>query len=209
MHSKKYVVGHGALLDWAMTAWTEVDPGIDLHKVDVGQDTDYRFELSVLADLSASEASAFVAWGAQFLNFRRLELMGELKAKGFKMPPLICRGSIVSPTALIGENCFIGAGAVLGADSKIGFNSCIGAATVIGNGAHLGSSVWVADGAQIGLSSRIGNNVTIGRRVIVTDGIVIARQCVLDVPGRRDTDILDKVFITRSFPFGIHVADMN
>ena len=52
MRSKKYVIGTGALLQWAMASWAEVACDEQLHAVDVGQDTDYRFNLRDLAELS-------------------------------------------------------------------------------------------------------------------------------------------------------------
>lgn len=207
MRSKKYVIGTGSLLQWAMASWAEVAGDESLHAIDVGQEADYRFELRDLAELSPQDATAFVAWGPQFLNFRRLELMGELKARGFKMPALVCRGAVVAASATLGENCAVGAAAVLGALCKVGFNSYIGAAAVIGNGATLGSSVWLADGVQIGSSARVGNNATIGYGVTVENSVAIGRQCILDIPGRYNTALADKVFITAAFPSGVLVIN--
>lgn len=207
MLSKKYVIGHGALLDWAMASWTEVTPEQALEAIDVGQDGNYRFDLSALANVSPKDATAFVAWGPQFLNFRRLELMGELKTRGFKMPALVCRGALVAASATLGENCAIGAAAVVGTSCKIGFNSVVGAAALIGNGVHLGPSVWIADGAQIGSGARVGANSMLGRGVILNDGVTVGRQCILDIPGQRLTQLADKNFFNVSFPNGITVLD--
>ena len=209
MLSKKYVIGNGLLLEWAMASWAEVAPDQKLHAIDVGQDGDYRFDLCSLAELSPHDATAFVAWGPQFLNFRRLELMGELKARGFRMPPLICRGAIVAASATLGENCAVGAAAVVGTGCKVGFNSYIGAVALVGSGAHLGSSVWVADGAQIGTGARIGTNSMLGRGVILSDGVIMGRQCILDIPGRQMTPLADKVFFNASFPAGIEIIDVG
>ena len=209
MLSKKYVIGNGLLLEWAMASWAEVAPDQKLHAIDVGQDSDYRFDLCALAELSPHDATAFVAWGPQFLNFRRLELMGELKARGFRMPPLICRGAIVAASATLGENCAVGAAAVVGTGCKVGFNSYIGAVALVGSGAHLGSSVWVADGAQIGTGARVGTNSMLGRGVILSDGVITGRQCILDIPGRQMTPLADKVFFKASFPAGIEIIDVG
>ena len=207
MRSKKYVIGTGEMLQWAMASWAEVDCGEELRAIDVGQDTDYRFNLRDLAELSPHDITAFVTWGPQFLNFRRLELMGELKTRGFKMPGLVCPGAVVAASATLGENCTIGAGAVVGALCKIGFNSYIGAAAVIGSGAALGSSVWLADGVQVGAGARIGANAMLGVGVILASAATVGRQCILDIPGRRVTPLPDKSMFNASFPKGVFIVD--
>ena len=204
---QKYILGSGPLLQWAMACWTEASPGLVLHPLDIGQDSDYRFDLGALAGVAPGDTTAFVAWGHQFLNFRRLELMGELKARGFRMPPLLCRGALVSASASIGENCAIGTGAIVGPGSKIGFNSVVGAGCIQGAGVQLGSSVWLADGVQVGASARIGANATLGRGVILDDGITVGKQAVLDIPGRRSTPVADKTFITPDFPSAVTIVD--
>lgn len=203
----KYILGTGPLLQWALACWAEVQPGLTLHPLDIGQDRDYRFDLAELADVAPGNATAFVAWGPQFLNFRRLELMGELKGRGFRMPPLICRGAIVATSATVGENTAIGAGAIVGPGSKIGFNSVVGAGCVLGAGVQLGSSAWLADGVQVGAAARVGANATLGRGVILDDGISIGKQAVLDRPGRRSTPLADKTFITPAFPTAVTIVD--
>ena len=207
MPSEKYVIGSGAVLAWALASWAEVAPDETLRSVDIGQDGDYQFDLGVLADISPRDATDFVAWGPHFLNFRRLELMGELKGRGFRMPPLVCRGAVVSATTVLGENCAVGAGAIVGSGCKIGFNSHIGAGALIGCGVQLGSSVWIADGVQIGPEARIGANATLGRGVILDDGVVVGRQSILDLPGRRAIPLPDKTFVTASFPTGAVVIE--
>lgn len=207
MSSDKYIVGAGPLLQWAMAAWAEAEPGATLHPVDIGQDKDYRFDLGALATVVVAEATAFVAWGPQFLNFRRLELMGELKGRGLRLPPLICRGAIVAAGVPVGENCVVGSGSIVGAGSKIGFNTVIGAGCILGAGVQVGSSAWIADGVQVGASARIGANATLGRGVILDEGLSIGRQAVLDQPGRRSTPLADKTFLTPAFPDAVTVVD--
>ncbi|QHI97961.1 hypothetical protein GT347_08115 [Xylophilus rhododendri] len=207
MPSEKYVLGSGALLAWALAGWAEIEPQTQLHAIDIGQDKDYRFDLAALQGASPETATAFVAWGPQFLNFRRLELMGELKGRGFRLPPLVCRGALVASGVAVGENCSIGAGSIVGADSKIAFNTVIGAGCIVGTGVQIGASAWIADGVQIGAAARIGANATLGRGVILEDGIAIGKQAVLDLPGRRATPLADKTFITPAFPTAVTIVD--
>ncbi|WCM92726.1 hypothetical protein M5C99_20660 [Acidovorax sp. NCPPB 2350] len=204
---KKYVVGHGALLEWALAAWEDTSPSLQLEPVSVGQDGDYRFDLAALAQASPADATAFVAWGPQFLNFRRLELMGELKSRGFAMPPLVCRGAQVSSSAQLGENCSIGAGAVVEPRARIGFNSHVGASVVVGAGAQIGTSAWIAAGARIGMQSKIGSNTILGDGVSIADGISIGRQCTLNLPGIQTTALADKTFLLSGFTTPVTIAE--
>ncbi|MFC6839863.1 DapH/DapD/GlmU-related protein [Xanthomonas theicola] len=189
MSSEKYLIGSGALLQWVLAAWAEAAQQTVLHPVDVGQDQDYRFDLAALPALAATDATAFVAWGSQFLNFRRLELMGELKSRGVKMPPLICRGAVVAPTARIGENCMIGAGSIVGAHCNIAFNAWIGTAAILEHGAKIGASAWIDAGAFIGAEAVIGSHATLGRRVEIAAGVRIGKRCIVEVPCCYRSDI--------------------
>lgn len=205
MASDKYIVGAGPLLQWVLAAWAEAEPATTLHAIDVGQDRDYRFDLGGLGDRAAAEATAFVAWGPQFLNFRRLELMGEMKARGFRLPPLVCRGATVAASASIAENCMVGAGTVIGETVKLGFNSQVGSRCLIGHGTKIGTSAWIADGVQVGSGCSIGANSTLGAGVSLAEGVAVGRQCTLDVPGLRSTPVADKSFFTAAFPKGVAI----
>ena len=203
----KYLIGTGVLLEWAMASWREVEPDTVLHPIDIGQDRDYRFDLSTLSDVRADAATAFVAWGPQFLNFRRLELMSELKGRGFKMPALICKGALLASGVSVGENCVIGAGSIIGSGCKIGFNSVIGAGCILGSAAQVASSVWISDGVQIGMQARIGANATIGSGVILSGGMNIGKQVVLDNPKLYSLSIQDKTFLIPAFPRAVTIID--
>jgi hypothetical protein len=203
----KFVIGTGAWLDSAMADWSEAAPDMPLHRVDVGQGSDYRFDLSALPDTPGEGATAFVAWGPQFLNFRRLELMSELKSRGFGMPPLICRTAIISQTASVGENSSIGAGALIASNGRVGFNCRVGAGCRVGHASQIGNSVWLADGAQIGIKVRVGAHATIGSGVIVDDDLDIGKQSILDLPGRRSTSLAPKTFLMLPFAREVIIVD--
>jgi len=189
MSCEKYLIGSGALLQWALAAWAEAAPETVLHPVDVGQDQDYRFDLGALPALASTDTTAFVAWGPQFLNFRRLELMGELKSRGIKLPPLICRGATVAPTAKVGENCMVGAGAIVGAHCDIAYNAWIGTAAVLEHGAKIGASAWIDAGVFVGAQAVIGSHATLGRRVDIAAGVRVGKRCTVEVPGCYRSDI--------------------
>jgi carbonic anhydrase/acetyltransferase-like protein (isoleucine patch superfamily) len=197
--SCKYVVGAGPELDWAMAAWAAVEPTVALHKITLQQDASYAFDMSVLDEMSVKGATAFVALGSQFLNFRRFELMGLVKSMGFKMPALVCPGAVIVASARIGENSFIGPGALVGVDAEIGFNCVVGAGANIGASTKLGNSAWLASGVVVGTACRIGAHATVGMGVLVRDGVQIGKHCVLDKPGAVVSDVVAKTFHLTSF----------
>ncbi len=208
MSSKiKYVIGTGALLDFTLDAWREVEPDTDLRPLHLTQDVAYKFDLSILDQPIADNVTAFAIFDAQFLNFRRYELMGELKARGFKMPPLISKSAVIDSTASIAENVMVGAAAIIGHRSQIGFNTVIGAASQIGHACKIGHSVYLAPGVMVGAAAKIAANVTLGLGVIVADGIEVGKFSVIDKPGKLVHHIPSKTFIHDAFDEAIVIVD--
>lgn len=208
----KLVIGTGDRLQWAMRAWKEVAPDLDIRPVDVGQDAHYQFDIQNLVNSldsldPAHNLTAFVAWGSQFLNFRRLELMGEIKVRGIKMPPLLSRRAILADDVVIGENCSVGAGSIIGQGCKIGYNTVVGAGCLLSADVQIASSVWIADGVQIGGACRIGSHATLGQGVIVREGISVGRQSSLEIPGQRNSDVPDKTLFSSRFSGAVTIVD--
>jgi hypothetical protein len=123
----KFIVGTGAALDWAMAAWREVAPELDLVPLSMSTTADPAEVEALLGGRDLAGATAFVTADARYLNFARLERMGLFRMRGLGMPALVCRGAIVSDGAKIGENSYVGPGAIVGQGCKIGFNSMVGA----------------------------------------------------------------------------------
>lgn len=203
----KFVIGGGAILDWAMAAWAEAVPEVELHPVVLSQNASYLFDLSAVDSLAPADASAFVAYDDQFLNFRRFELMGQCKARGFSMPALISRGTHISSSATIAENVLVHPGAIIGWGCQIDFNAVIGAGAIIGNGARIGSSAWIAPGVVVGHHAKIGANTTLGHGVIIGDAVIIGKLCIVDRPGKIVRDMAPKTFIHGTFDTPIIVVE--
>jgi carbonic anhydrase/acetyltransferase-like protein (isoleucine patch superfamily) len=199
----KWVVGSGAPLAAALAAWREIAPATRVDALEIVEDGNYVFDLSSLdrmvATSSGMTVTAFVALGAQFMNFRRFELMAALKERGLKLPPLISPGAIVAADATVGENSWIGAGVVLGAGTKIGYNCVIGARAILGLRCVAGNSTWIDAGAILGDDCRIGANAIVGRAVMLDDGVEIGKSSVVDQPGRYTRNIAAKTFIRGDF----------
>jgi UDP-3-O-[3-hydroxymyristoyl] glucosamine N-acyltransferase len=194
----KFIVGTGAALDWAMAAWREVAPELDLVPLSMSTTADPAEVEALLADRDLAGATAFVTADARYLNFARLERMGLFRMRGLGMPALVCRGAIVSDGAKIGENSYVGPGAIVGQGCKIGFNSMVGARASLGHGSSIGNSCWIEDGVVVGRGARIGAHVTLGSGVLVGSDVAIGKLCVIDKPGRIDAEVAAKTFIHAS-----------
>jgi UDP-3-O-[3-hydroxymyristoyl] glucosamine N-acyltransferase len=191
----KFIVGTGPALDWAMAAWREVAPELDLVPLSMSTTADPAEVDALLAGRDLAGATAFVTADARYLNFARLERMGLFRMRGLGMPALVCRGAIVSDGAKVGENSYIGPGAIVGQGCKIGFNSMIGARASLGQGSSIGNSCWIEDGVVVGRGARIGAHVTLGSGVLVGSDVAIGKLCVIDKPGRIDAEVAAKTFI--------------
>jgi carbonic anhydrase/acetyltransferase-like protein (isoleucine patch superfamily) len=186
------VLGSGILLDSAMAAWRAVEPALELCPVALDPQGGPA-ALAALDALDLAGATAFVALDARFLNFRRLEIVDALRARGVAMPPLL-----ESDGAAPGDNSWIGQGAIVQHGARIGANVHIGAGAIIGAGAVIGDSAWIDDGVVIGREAQIGAHATLGLGVIVAHGVGIGAMCVIDKPGRIEADIAARTFIHAS-----------
>lgn len=196
--SCKYVVGSGIFLSSAMAAWRELAPTMNLHPVPLEPDASQADISSMLDALDLTDATAFVAGDARFLNFRRLEVVEALRLRGVPMPQLVSRSAIVAEGMTIGDNVWIGQGAIVQYGSQVGRNVRIGAGAIVGAGAVIGDSVWIDDGVVIGREAKIGTHATLGLGVIVAHGVDVGALCVIDKPGRIETDLAARTFIHSS-----------
>lgn len=204
--SCKYVVGNGLTLDWAMAAWRECAPALDVQAVAVDPQAGRDAIAAVLDTLTGEGASAFVAIDAQHLNFHRLHWVDALRQRGLPMPPLLGRGALVADGVDIGENCWIGAGAVLEPGSSVAGNVVIGARAIVGAGASVAQSCWIDAGVVVGREAKLGAHVTLGLGVLVGHRVRIADHCVIDRAGRIDHDLAGRTFVYASHDGPIVIA---
>jgi UDP-3-O-[3-hydroxymyristoyl] glucosamine N-acyltransferase len=188
------VIGRGGELQRALAAWRELAPEIELQQVDMAAEG----AQAILDSIDPRESTAFVAADAYFLNFHRLELMSVVRARGIAMPPLVERGAIVGADVKIPDNTWIGAGAVIQPGCRIGFNVVIGPGAIVGGGAEIGQSAFIDAGVTVGHGARIGSKATLGLGVTIGHGVEVGTLCVIDKPGRYETNIAAKTFIQTS-----------
>ena len=178
----KLVVGMEPWLSLAMESWEECDSSLQLLRHELSIDQEHKFDFSFLENIDSTSTTGFVAWGSAFLNFQRAEIMGELKKKGFKMPPLISPSALVSKSVRVMENAWIQSRATIEPQAVVGFNAVICSGARVGVSSIISKNVWIGDDARIGPMVKIGSNVTLGSCVRVNDGVVVGRQAYIEPP---------------------------
>lgn len=194
MQTHKVILGQAPWLEMATEDWLQAQPGLSLIQVEVVLDRSYGFDLSALDDLDPSTTTGFVAWGPKFLNFQRLELMGELKKRGFKMPALVHPSAQVSPTATFQENAWIQAQAIIGPTVAVGLNAHVGLGARLGAHSQLGNHAWLGQDARVGVRTRVESHAIIGGGVEIADGVRVGKQACIETMGLIKVDWPSKSF---------------
>jgi NDP-sugar pyrophosphorylase family protein len=177
----KIVLGSDPWLSMAIEDWLLVEPHTTLIPIEVTLDKNYFFDIPPLDEYQILGATGFVAWGPEYLNFQRLELFGELKKKGFKVPPLIHPSAKVSTSAVIQENVWIRALCVIGPKVKLELNSQVGINSIIGYASQIKKSSWIGKFANIGDEVVVGPHSQLGDGVNVLSKTKIGKQVRLEV----------------------------
>lgn len=201
----KLVVGSGDALDIAFHAWKAKDPGMVVEKHEVRQDPSYTFDLGFLDRYTPEETSMFAAFDNRFLNFKRLELMGAIKGRGFYMDPYIGVGAVVGSGAKIGQNSFISDGAVIGAQARLHYNIYLGPRAVVGYAAEIGQSVWIEAAVVVGVRVSIGAHSILGEGVSIANKVQVGRMCHIDTPGHYRENVPAKAFYKPPFDGPIRI----
>jgi hypothetical protein len=203
----KLIVGAGDFLEIAYEAWKVKEPAMVVEKLEIGQDESHYFDFDFLNHYLPGDTSMFAAFDNRFLNFKRLELLGAIKGRGFQMEPYVSDGAIVGTGTKIGENSFISGGAIIGGQSSLQYNNYVGPRAVVGHASELGHSVWVEAAVVIGTHSKIGAQSILGEGVSVASGIQVGRMCVLDIAGHYRENIPSKTLYKSPFDGPVRIFD--
>jgi hypothetical protein len=196
----KLVIGAGDFLDLACEAWRAATPEVAIERVEVAQDNAYRFDMAFLDGHDPARATVFAAFDDRFLNFKRLELLGICRLRGFRLPPCIAPGAVVAPGVKLGENAFVGHGAVLSPLCRVDYNAVVGAGCSVGFETRIGHSAWLEAGAVIADRAEIGAQTSVTSGVVVARGVRVGKLCELRVPGLYREDIADKTYYNPNYP---------
>jgi UDP-3-O-[3-hydroxymyristoyl] glucosamine N-acyltransferase len=147
----------------------------------------------------------FAAFDNRFLNFKRLELVGAIKGRGFQMEPYISDRAMVSPGAKIGENSFIADGAIIGSQARLQYNNYVGPRAVIGHACETGHSVWVDAAVVVGARSTIGAQSILGAGVSIAGGIQVGKMCLIEAAGHYSENIPAKSLYKSPFEGAVRI----
>ena len=126
---------------------------------------------------------AFIYSGLPLLEKRR-KLIEKYEKAGALFSTLVSPSAIITPNSFIGEGCAIMTGAIINR-AKLGkhvvvnsgaiieHDCVIGDNTFLGPGAIVGGFSKIGNNCFIGLGARIGNNVTIGDNISIAMGAVV------------------------------------
>lgn len=120
--------------------------------------------------------NVLISFGQIYDYKKRYNLFCKLKKKGFFLPTIISKNSIVSKNLVLGEgsvimqNCFVNFGV------KIGQNTIINNSTNIEHGVKIGNNCHVSTGVIINGDCVIGDNCFIGSGSIIKHGATIKKN---------------------------------
>lgn len=198
MQAHKVIVGQSPWIEQASEDWLLVFPELSLSLIEIELNRSHCFDLSVLDQFDPEFSTGFVAWGPKFLNFQRMELMGELKKRGFKMPALVHPSAQVSPTATYQENVWIQAQAVIGPHVTLGLNSHVGIGARLGVKSQLGNHAWLGDDGRLGAGAKVGSNTVLLLSTVVGDNLKIGKLINIEIPLYINNNLTSKVFIMKN-----------
>lgn len=205
--SKKWIIGNGENMERVYDAWSLLEPNIAVEKIFIPQKSNYEFDLSALDELSPADGTAFVTFNERFGNFKRVELMTAVMARGFKLESCISPKAMLASNVQVGLNTFIGDGTTIGSGSRINYNSVLLPGVQVGSGVHIRSSCWVESGAIIGDSVQIGAHCTLRSGVLVANHVKIGRACELGWPQQYKKDIAPKTTFDTRYDAPIHTYE--
>jgi acetyltransferase-like isoleucine patch superfamily enzyme len=198
MQSIKYIIGKKDLIESITSEWLQLETGDLLVPIEIEFKQNAGFDFIKIHQLSAVNNTAFIAWGGELMNFQRLELFMELKKKGFKLPPLICRNSFIAKGVEIGENTFIGSFAKVLNTSVIGFNSYIMSNVIVESNVKVGNSCFIESGSILKNGSTLGDHIVIKTPTFINESVSIGTHCYLDSLMRIDNDIQEQMYFSKT-----------
>lgn len=120
------------------------------------------------------------------LNRARTAKCEHAKAKGYTLASYISSYAFISPSAKIGEHCFVfennviqsfvevGSNAILWSGNHVGHHSLIGDNVFISSHVVVSGHCNIGDNVFIGVNSTLANNTTVGRKSWVQHGSILS-----------------------------------
>jgi len=197
MQSKKYIIGCDDQLDCTLSDWKATGTDDILIPIKVELNEVYGFDFAAIRKLSPENATAFVAWGNNFMNFQRLEIFMEMKKLGFKLPPLISRNSHVPENVTLSENVYINSGVKIGTGVTIGMNATVMPGVVIQSHVKVGDSCFIDSGAILGKQVEVGEHCIIGSLSLFSESVSIGKFSFIDVASIITSNISKSTYFSK------------
>ena len=100
---------------------------------------------------------------------KRLKFIGKLIDAGYNVPTLIHPTAYVSPTAIIGNGCFIEPMAVVHTEATIGMGCIISAGVIVNHNSVIGNGCHIDCGSIVGARTIIKDNTKVEYGQIVRE----------------------------------------
>ena len=145
------------------------------------------FDLTVVAFESVTEIyppeeyDFFAALVFREQNGLRARLVRQAREKGYKAASYISSQAFVSPSAKIGEHCFICEATVIQQFAEIGDNVVLWSGNQIGQHARVKSNCFTLPNTVISNRAEVGANCIINANVSVLDGVKIADNKTIEI----------------------------
>lgn len=130
---------------------------------------------------SPDEYEIFAAVVFREQNQLRARLVRQAKEKGYRAASYISSQAIVSPSAIIGEHCFICEGCVVHQFAEIGDNVVLWSGNQIGQRARVRSNCFILPNTVVSNGAEIGANCIVGANVSVLDAVKIAADKTIEI----------------------------
>ena len=137
----------------------------------------------ILAGIPADRAKVFVAVDANAFNYARLELYGRARLKGLKLGRLVHRTAVISPSAQLSDNVWVGPTAVIGRGCRVGANTFVGACARLDADVQIGTHGWIGAGAALGRGCRVAQHAVVGSDTVLEPGTQLGHHVALEQPG--------------------------
>lgn len=172
----------------------------DTRCIDVGDTSKIALVAdNLLSELSPDRHQLFIAVDSQALNHARLELYGRGRFRGFRFATLTHRSAIISSSASIADNVWIGPGVILSHAVNVGSNTLIGSGARIDNHVSIGAHSWIGAGSAIGSRSDIATHCVLGADIVLRAGTRIGRNSLIDQPGPWQGEIASGTFAENTY----------
>jgi sugar O-acyltransferase (sialic acid O-acetyltransferase NeuD family) len=121
----------------------------------------------------------FVAVGYRRVNRGRAEVYDRARRAGYRLATYVSPLAMVSPSATIGDNCFLFEGVIVQPFVEVGSDTIMWSGAVVAHDSIIGNHCFLAPRASISGNVRVGDFCFVGNNATVRDGVELAESTVV------------------------------